>query len=355
MPTDWYLMQSPHNQVSGYESEAFIDFAQEGFYEALDSEIGVDVELCNYDTSERVHMRAIVQGNTKDSKLNTLSRQFLFPIGTCKSGMYVYYKGRYWLIVGLVDDNKMYEKAICSICNYKLAWVNRSGKVVQRWANITSASQYNNGETSTKFYYIRTDQLMVLTPDDEECLMLDSGKRMVIDRRCEVYERSLIDVQDKDTSKPISVYQITRSDSVLFDYQDSGYFAFMAYQEEQRDTDGYYVVDGEGYWLCDEPKREHEISLLSCEIESESDVIYAQVDASIFTAKFLDADSNEIDVAPIWEVNAPFIDKLTISYADNSILISTDDVNCIGKSFTLSLCADGYDKATKTVFIRAFI
>ena len=36
MAQEWYLLKSPHDQLSGFEDEAFDDFAQEGFNEILD-------------------------------------------------------------------------------------------------------------------------------------------------------------------------------------------------------------------------------------------------------------------------------------------------------------------------------
>lgn len=51
MAKEWYLLKTPHDQLSGFEDDALNDFAQEGFEEALDSSIAVDIELCNYDLS----------------------------------------------------------------------------------------------------------------------------------------------------------------------------------------------------------------------------------------------------------------------------------------------------------------
>ena len=51
MAKEWYLLKTPHNQVSGYETEAMDDFAQEGFLEAIDSGMGDDIEIYNYDLS----------------------------------------------------------------------------------------------------------------------------------------------------------------------------------------------------------------------------------------------------------------------------------------------------------------
>ena len=356
MSTEWYLLKSPYNQLSGYEGEALNDFAEEGFLEALDSEISVPIELCNCDLTQCNSLKAIVQNNVQDTKLKALTRHLLLPIGTCKAGMYVKYKDRYWLIIGLVDDNKMYEKAVMIICNYLLTWVNKHGTVVQRWANITSASQYNNGETNSKFYTVRSDQLLVLTSNDEEVLLLDSGVRFIIDRRCRIYEKKLDDSMLKDISNPVITYTFTRADNVLFDYQDSGHAEFMVTQEEQQnENDGYYVINGKGYRLCEQPKNNDKNLILSCSIESDTNEIYDGLEAGVFMAKFYNSAGNEVDEVPHWNIVCDFKDKLNVSYVDNSILISVDDAKLVNKSFVLILSADGYKSTSISVMIKAFL
>lgn len=354
MAQEWYLMKSPHDQVSGYESEAFDDFAQEGFLEALETSISVDVVLCNYDLTISKRIKAIVQNNIQDTRLKTLNRQILVPIGTCKAGMYIQYKDRYWLIIGLVDDNMIYEKAVIILCNYKLTWINDAGSILQRWCNVSSASQYNNGETSNKFYRVRSDQLLIFTPDDDESLMINTGTRFIIDRRCEVYEKRFGDDVICDTSNDVIVYKLTRADSVLFDYQDSGYFEFMAYEDEQHENDGYYVVDGKGYWLCEKP-NDNKTMISSSKIECESPEIYNGIEPTIFTARFYDNSGNEVSVVPQWNIVCDFTDQLSIEYVDNSICISIDNNKLINKSFELSLSAEGYETISTIVVIRAFI
>ena len=355
MAVEWYLLKSPHGQLSGYEDEALGDFAEDGFLEVLGTNIASDVELYNYDLSERIPLRAIIQGNIQDTKLKTLSRQMLVPVGTCKAGMYIKYKDRYWLIVGLVDNNNVYEKAVLALCNYLLTWINGEGKIVQRWANITSASQYNNGETGSKFYFIRSDQLMILTPNDDECLLLETGKRFIIDKRCKVYEKKFTSDIVKDTGNPVIVYNLTRSDSVLYDYQDSGHFEFIASQDEQSENDGYYVVDGNGYWLCEVPESGNKTDISSCFIEYNSPEIYAGIEATEFIAKFYDNEGKEVSITPQWEIRCDFADKLDISYIENTILISTDNPNLINKTFELCLSGDGYEPVSVIVTIKAFI
>lgn len=353
---EWYLIKPPNGQLSGFESEALEDFGAEGFVELLGSGIAESVELCNYDRSECIETSAIVLGKIQDTKLKTVNRQILFPIGSCHAGMYVKYDGRYWLITGLVDNNGVYEKAVAQLCNCLLTWMNDAGEVVQRWANASSAVQYNSGETSTKYYNFGSDQLMIQTPDDDECVMLNHGKRFVIDKRCKVYERNFIkDGIEQDTSKEITVYQLTGTRSVIDDYQDSGVYTFMANQDEQRNTDGYYTINGKGYWLCDPILNDSAAESKRCEIVCDSCEVYDGIEATEFIARFYDENGGQASVAPQWDINCEFKDELTIDEVDDAILISVDNPKLVNKSFELSLSGDGYGAVSVTVHIRAFM
>lgn len=350
-------MRPPYLQLSGFENETFDDYYRDGFLEVLDTNMACDVELCNYDLSERKPIRVIITNRVQDTELQSLMRQMLAPIGTCKAGMYVYYKGRYWLIVSCVDDNGVYEKAVLAICNQLLTWVNSSGKVIQRWANAVSASQYNNGETNMKFYFVRSDQLLISLPDDDESLTMPQGLRFVIDSRCKVYERTIGDDVTKKTDFPLTTYQLTRSDTVLYDYTDSGHMEMIATQDEKHDSDGYYKIDGKGYWLCDvfEDKVDKKRTLSSA-IISDTYNIYNNIEAGIFRAEFYDIDGKLVeDITPSWEVKCDFLDSLDITIIDDYISIAVSDQKLINKSFELCLSADGYKPISTTITIKAFI
>lgn len=357
MAKEWYLMNTNHDMTGGFESDDFDNFAQDAFSEILESSIATKVEVCNYDLSERTPQKVVIQGKVQDTKLNSLSRSILAPIGTLKAGQYIYYKDRYWLIDGFVDDNGFYEKGIMKLCNYLLTWKNQKGKIVQRWANIVSASQYNNGETSNEFTFVRSDQLMVMTPQDDECLLMPHKQRFIIDKRCKIYEKEFTPDITCDTSRPLITYELTRMDNVLYDYQDSGHSEFMAYEDEQHENDGYYVIDGKGYWLCDEPTNEsdNKTRILSCSIDYDEPIIYLGLEPSVFISSFYDSNGNKINVTPKWDINCDFVDDLDITYVDNSIYISVDNKKLLNKSFELSLCADGYEKCTITITIKAFM
>jgi hypothetical protein len=151
MAKEWYLMNTGNDTISGFESDDFNKFATDTFEEALYSSMGIDVFICNSDLSICKKRKAIIQGNVQDTKLKTMQRTMLVPIGTCKAGQYVYYKSRYWLIVGLVDDNGIYEKAVLVLCNYLLTWKNKKGNIIQRWVNASSASQYQSANATQPF------------------------------------------------------------------------------------------------------------------------------------------------------------------------------------------------------------
>lgn len=354
MAKEWYLLDGKNSFLTGTCCDS-TSFLEENFLVALESSIGTDVELYNYDLSECTQMRAIVQNVVQDTKLKTQSRQMLVPIGSCKAGMYFKYKNRYWLIVGMVDDNKMYEKAIVTWCNYLITWVNGNGAIIQRWANVSSASQYNNGETYTDHYRTRTDQLMILTPDDDESILLDSGKRFIIDQRCKVYEKNFSTDVTVNTECPVTVYRLTRPDSVLFDYNDSGYHEFMVYQDEQHDGDGYYVIDGKGYWLCDQPTVGESAKPMTGYIEYDSLEIYDGLEPGEFTAKFVGSNGCEVDVIPVWNIDCEFKSELDVTYIGNAILISVDNPKLVNKSFELFLSGNGYASTSVTVMIKAFL
>ena len=359
MAKEWYLMKSPYDQLSGYESEAMDDFAQEGFLETLDSEVATDVKLYNYDLSVCQDIRAVVQNNTQDTKLKTLSRAMLVPIGTCVAGMYVHYNGRYWLIVSVVDNNKMYEKAILSLCNYLLTWQNSDGQVFQRWANVINASQYNNGEQMVKHYTVRSDQLLVSISDDDDALMINSGIRFILDKRCEVYERGFSKDITQDTSNPVMTYEVTRVNNVVYDYIEGGYLELMVDQDEQHEGDGYYVIDQKGYWLCEQKfsarKNDEHAHVSEANIVADSYEILNGIEPSVFLAKFYDAEGHETEAEFSWNIDCDFADDLDVSYQDNAIYIYVDNNKLLNKSFTLLLSADGYETVSAQITIRAFI
>lgn len=356
MATEWYLMNSPHNQISGFEEEAFNDFATEGFQELLDSSIATKVRLYNGDMTLVGEIKVFIIDKIQDTQLKTTGRQILANIGTFKAGMYIEYKGRFWLITGLVDDNGVYEKGVATLCEYLLTWQNADGKVIQRWADVTSASQYNYGERDKVMYRIRSDQLLIIIPNDEESLMIPHGQRFVIDKRTNLYEKRFLKGIVKSTENPLLTYSFTRTDNVIFNYEDSGCFEFMVNQDEKRDDDGYYVINDKGYWLCGKLEiKDEQNKITSVNIVCDAPIIYNGLGETTFMADFRDENGQSVDnIRPIWNVETDFGDKLNLSYNDNLINIAVDDDKLVNKTFVLSLKADGYNETKIEVSIKSF-
>lgn len=214
---EWYLMDNHKpNTVSGYEGDELTDFAQSNFNDVLETTFSDMVILYNYDLSESKEIRCIIQGNSADTRLSSIKRTGLFPIGTVKAGMYVYFDNAYWLITGYPSSNKSYEKVTLDICQYKLKWQNSNGDIVERWGNFTSASKYDDGLKDDKVIVLSSDNLNILLPNDEESLGL-SYKRVFIDTK----------------ALPEKVYIISRTDDVLYNFgEHGGILSFIADKTE---------------------------------------------------------------------------------------------------------------------------
>ena len=149
---EWYLLtsQTRPNSIGGYENEAFEDFKDDAFLEAIQTNIGETVILYNHDLSQKREIRCIIQANMADTLLKSLERIILAPIGTLKAGMYIFYENVYWLITGYPGNNGIYEKATLVLCQYKLKWQLDNGRIIERYANFTSASKYDIGENGNQ-------------------------------------------------------------------------------------------------------------------------------------------------------------------------------------------------------------
>lgn len=364
MASNWYLIKSGA-MTGGFETEDFDSYAEDGFTELLNSGIADTVELYNYDLSECSTIKALIENKMQDTKLQSTMRQIVTKIGTIKAGMYVKYRDKFWLIIGNVDNDGTSEKGVITLCNYLLTWVNSEGEIIQRWANCVSASQYNNGETGMKYYFVRSDQLLVSIPDDDECLLLNAGQRFIIDKRCKIYERNMSSDVNISTDNPLIVYELTRADTVLYDYQDSGHSEFIAYQDEQRTGDGFYRINGRGYWLGEEDAKKvfgekEETTALT--ISAEEEVVYCGIEPAVFTLSLSGdsrccggCNSQYIEGEVQWTIVSDFTEKLYTELSNNYAMVGTDDESLIGKKFKIFATVGEYKSNEITITIKSFI
>ena len=308
---EWYLLTSNTrpNSIGGYENDAFVDYKDDAFQEALQTDIAVSVTLYNYDLSESKSIRCIIQGNTADTQLKALERTVLASIGTLKAGMYILFEDRYWLITGYPGNNKIYEKATMILCQYKLRWQDGNGKVIERWANFTSASKYDTGHSGNQTIMLTSNNFTIWIPEDDDSATLDT-RRVFIDR---------------DTIRPTKVFEITRSDDVLYLFGEAhgGILSFIADKDELN-----LEVDRPDLGLCDYkpprplPPEPDETTDLSAVISGKSNLINGF--SRTYSVEFKDSNGDiKQDVEFTWNVKSDFEVQQTIN--GSQIELSVDN------------------------------
>lgn len=324
---EWYLLTSNTrpNSIGGYENDAFVDYKDDAFQEALQTDIAVSVTLYNYDLSESKSIRCIIQGNIADTQLKSMERTVLVPIGTLKAGMYIFFENRYWLVTGYPGSNKIYEKATVILCQYKLRWQDDNGKVIERWANFTSASKYDTGHSGNQTIMLTSNNFTIWIPEDDDSATLDT-RRVFIDR---------------DEVHPTKVFEITRSDDVLylFGEEHGGILSFIADKDELN-----LEVDRPDLGLCDYkepaplPPKPDETTDLSAVIDG-NNKLKCGFDRD-YTVKFIDSNNevhNEVEFQ--WNIISDF--EVSQNTDGNKITLFVDDENCIGSSFLLQVIVRG--------------
>lgn len=296
----WYLIgnNTKPNMTSGFESDAFNDFRNDAFSESLDSDIGTNVTLYNYDLSESQKIRCIIQGNTADTQLKSLERTLLFPIGTVKAGMYVFFEENYWIVTGYPGNNRIYEKVTVILCQYLLRWQNNTGKIIERWANLTSAAKYDVGETGNKTIVLTTNNFAIIIPNDAESIQVE-GKRVFI---------------DQNTVTPKKVFKITRNDDSLFNYgKHGGVLSLIADKTEFND-----VTDNQKLMLCDyrsptpspdQPSNPEQNPIL-CKIECISPTVKIGSRFKTFKGNVTDMDGNPVSDTGVFSIVSTFNDRI---------------------------------------------
>lgn len=328
---EWYLLTSDTrpNSIGGYENDAFVDYKDDSFQEALSTDIAKTVTLLNHDLSESQTIRCIIQDNTASTQLKSLERTVLAIIGTLKAGMYIFFENRYWLITGYPGNNGVYEKATMILCQHKLRWQDNTGKIIERWANYTSASKNDVGENGNEVIILSSNNFTIWIPDDDDSATLD-GKRAFIDR---------------NVKKPTKVFKITRSDDILYLFGEDhgGILSFIADRDEIN-----YITDNQELGICDyippssspSPPDITESADISCNIAGNSSIKIGI--PRIYTVSFFDDGECNIDYKNVdfsWDIQCDFI--IEQKAIDNTIELIVNDDKSIGSSILLSVIVDG--------------
>ena len=321
---EWYLTDNYKPTVtSGYESDAISEFAESNFTDVTETDFADRVLLCNSDLSDCKEIRCIIQGNSADTQLKSMERIGLFPIGTVKAGMYIFFDGCYWIIDGYPSNNKSYEKATMKLCQYKLKWQNSNGDIVERWGYFTSASKYDDGEVAGQTIILSSDNLTVVLPDDEEVLYL-GGKRVFIDKR----------------PVPEKVYKLTRSDDVLYDFQGHGGVLSFIADKTELDT----TRDNQELGICDY------ISPTTPEEDDKTTILNSSITGSIsgnktlkigfsrtYSSNLIDEDGNAVEWSDEFKWNIVGDIEVGLTENGNQAELFINDEDLVDSTFFLQV------------------
>lgn len=321
---DWYLIKRPSLTSGGFENDILNSYKNDAIYDILDTELAVDLVLYNHDLSENQQIRGIIQGNTADTQLKSMDRAILVPIGTLHSGDYIFFEDEYWIVDGRPGNNKIYEKATLKECQYKIRWQKEDGTIIERWANLTSASKYDVGEGGNSVILLSSNNYTILIPHDEDGQTIE-GQRVFIDT----------------ANNPKKVFKITRNDDPLFFHgSHGGILSLLADKKEFNPN-----ADRPDLRLCDyielstptppTPSEPDKTTDLTATISGNRELKVGFSRA--YTVTFADKETGETidwnDVEFTWNVDAAF-DVVQNTY-DNKIELSVSDESLVGLSFLL--------------------
>ena len=320
---EWYLMtpETRPNITGGFENDAFLDYKEDAFAEALSTDIAKTVILCNSDMTEIGETRVIIMDNLANTQLKSIERSVFAVIGTLKAGMYMKFENQYWLISGYPGNNGVCEKATAILCQYELIWQDDDGKIIRRWANFTSASKYDNGRSGNSTIILTSNNFTIWIPEDDDGTTLD-GRRVFIDRV-------------KTGQLPTKVFEITRSDDVLylFGKDHGGILSFIADKDELNK-----VTDRQDLWICNYkspitptlPPSEPDNPTTSVTITGGDTLRYGR--AKTWTVTFSDSE-NQPNFT--WNVKSDL--KITQNITVNKIHLKFTDDKTLDCTFTLQV------------------
>lgn len=338
---EWYLIgnKTKPNMLGGYENQGFLDYKEDAFAEVLETDVATTILLCNSDLSIQNEIRCVIEGNVADTQLQSMQRKGLFTRGTVKDGMYVFFEGGYWLIIGFPGTNGIYEKVTMSLCQFKLRWQNSDGQIIERWAYTEDFTKYSNGLTGNSTLTIGDNQYGLTLPIDKETKKLKRDMRFPI---------------DFDDSEQPDIYKLTNRKVKLNDNNYSGHggtmILTMSFDAFNKNTDKRVTLeDGQEVWICNysdspiplppTPSKPNETTDLSASISGARKLKIGI--PRIYSVDFLSQDKEPInwgDVDFKWNIVSDF--EIIQNIYENKIELTVDDESCIDSSFLVQIIVD---------------
>ena len=265
----------------------------------------------------------------KNSSLNGNYMNFLTTYDNpVKIGDYIHdtKDDTYWLVYTAFNVNDIEYTGKLIQCNYLLKWQLSDGKIVQRWANIVSASKYDTGENGNSTIVLSSNNFTILMGYCDEALELEE-KRVFIDIR----------------KVPKKVFKITRGDDVLYNAGNIGMLLSFIADKTEFNKD----KDNQELRICDyvsnstppapsKPSTPDETADLNANISGSTNLKVGF--SRTYTATLSDKDGNAVqwdDTKYSWNVVSDFDVVQTVS--ENAIKLSVDDEELIDSSFLLQI------------------
>lgn len=220
MAKEWYLLGS--SNISGFEEGNFIG-DRGGFSELINSFMGKTIQVFgDKPTNDPHEIRAIVQNVTADTPPSGSYRQVLAEIGSLQCGQLLQFDDRHWLVTSLVDNNRLYDKAVVWHCNFMLNFIPPSSEAIVTYPVVVhNATQYTSGVEEQRMMTVGATQRLIFLPYNDDTIDVDHDFRLLIDRRL---------------AKP-TAYRITHVDTEQFNYDGYGVLRWTVTEDVLRASD----------------------------------------------------------------------------------------------------------------------
>lgn len=329
--SSWYLISRPEFQ-SGQEAHEFNFFAQSSFKELLDTSPIADVIPVTSANGELRYVQGIIQQRTENALNLPLERQMLCEIGELKVGEYIYHNDNYWLTCMLPDNNKMYEKIVCRLCQYKFKWQKPTGEIVSWWGFVEDATKYTSGERPGTVLTVMEANSKVTFPLNDDTIQLRNGDRL------------LVDVETQNGLKPYrpTIWEITRVNITTTNFAQGQLITFTLTEDEyDADKDSRLTEIADYHTPVEEPSTNFAITVPNRTVR-------------IGIPKHFDTEGAPDGVDIDWSVSAEDINTafitLTPTETGVDVLISENTL-WVGKTFELTARYDAQHSHTITVLV----
>lgn len=240
----------------------------------------------------------------------------------------------YWLVYDSFNVNNIHYEGKIIQCNYLLKWQLSDGTIVERWANIVSASKYDVGESGNSTIILSSNNFTILIGFCEEGFALE-GKRIFIDGKKE---------------NPTKVFKFTRSDDILYNSGNIGsILGFIADKDEFNPN-----TDRQDLRICDyidvsvanpntplpplQPDAPNKIPNLNATIDGVRNLKLGM--SRTYYASVTDDKGNIVDWddSYLWVVKSDF--EVTQTQNGNKLDLVVEDESLIDSSFLICVVKD---------------